>query len=118
MIKTLSEPEYMSRENEQYKNNPKRLSGFSLNPDLADCPGNPEERPPCETTGQSEPHLPLREFIQNELRGISLNTQVNAINVLLLRLEKEDASFKKKIYGNHLEYRPTDCLYKNCFSDN
>ena len=87
MIKTLSEPDYMSRENEQYKNNPKRLSGFSLNPDLADCPGNPEELPPCETTGQSEPSL--RELIKNMLKGIPLSIQVDALHNLLAKLEKK-----------------------------
>lgn len=107
----------MSRKKFFNQINPKWLSGFSLHPDTG-CPGKPEERPPCEAAGQSKPNLPLRELIQNELRGIPLDAQVNIINTLLSQLEKEDASFQKKNHGNHFEYRPTDCLYKNCFSIN
>lgn len=115
MIKTISKPDYMSSKNDQEKINPERLSGFSLHPD-ADCPGNPEQHPPCEAAGQSKP--PLKQLIETELRGIPLGTQVNVIYTLLAKLEREDASFKKKIYGNNFKYHSADCLYKNCFSSN
>jgi hypothetical protein len=111
MIKTISKKQIMSSKIEN------RLSGFSLNPDLADCSNYLEEHPPCEAVGQSEPGL--SELIKKELRGIPLKTQVNAINALLLALEQEEYLFQKKIYDrNNFKHWPINIVCKNCFSLN
>ncbi len=53
----------------------------------------------CKQSGQSGPSLKTQ--IENLLRGIPLKIQVDVLHNLLCLLEKEDASFREKIYGNH-----------------
>jgi len=107
----------MSRKIEKTdKKIPNGSQGFSLNPCVTGCSDFPEKKSPQKQSGQSGP--PLKTQIENSLRGIPLKIQVDVLHNLLCLLEKEDASFREKIYGNHLEYRSTDCLHKNCFSTN
>ena len=93
------------------------VSGFSLAPDLTGCPDYPENTSPLKRSGQSDPLLKTQ--IENELRGIPLRVQVDALHNLLCLLEEADASFKKKIYDrNNFKHWPADIVCKNCFSLN
>ena len=96
MIKTISKPEFMSSKIETLdKEIPIGVSGFSLDPDLTGCPDYPENTSPLKRSGQSDPFLNTQ--IENELRGIPLRVQVDALHNLLCLLEEEDASYLKKI---------------------
>lgn len=107
----------MSRKIEKTdKKIPNGSQGFSLNPCVTGCSDFPEQSTTFKQSGQSGPTIKTQ--IENLLRGIPLKIQVDVLRNLLCLLEQEDASFREKIYGNHLEYRPTDCLHKNCFSTN
>ena len=107
----------MSRKIEKTdKKIPNGSQGFSLNPCVTGCSDFPEQSTTFKQSGQSGPTIKTQ--IENLLRGIPLKIQVDVLHNLLCLLEQEDASFREKIYGNHLEYRPTDCLHKNCFSTN
>ncbi len=89
------------------------LSGFSLLPGFTGCSDFPEKTSPSKQSGQSDP--PLKTKIENELRGIPLPTQVDALQNLLLLLEQEDASFRDKMYGNHNhEHSAVSSIPSNC----
>ena len=89
------------------------VSGFSLLPGFTGCSDYPEKTSPSKQSGQSDP--PLKTQIENELRGIPLPTQVDVLTNLLLLLEQEDASFQKKMYGNHNnEHSAFNSLPSNC----
>ena len=90
----------MSRKKEKIESKfPIVVSGFSLAPGFTGCSDFPEKTSPRKQSGQSDPFLKTK--IENELRGIPLPTQVDVLQNLLLLLEQEDASFQKKMYGNH-----------------
>ena len=118
MIKTLPKKQIMSSKIEKLnKEIPIGVSGFSLAPDLTGCPDYPENTSPLKRSGQSDPLLKTQ--IENELRGIPLRVQVDALHNLLCLLEEADASFKKKIYDrNNFKHWPADIVCKNCFSLN
>ena len=104
----------MSRKkNKLDKKIPIGVSGFSLAPGFTGCSDFPEKTSPRKQSGQSDP--PLKTKIENELRGIPLPTQVDALQNLLLLLEQEDASFQNKMYGNHNnEHSAVSSIPSNC----
>ena len=90
----------MSRKIEKIdKNIPNGSPGFSLNPGLTDCSDFPEQSTTYKQSEQSGPTIKTQ--IENLLRVIPLKIQVDVLRNLLCLLEKEDASFREKIYGNH-----------------
>ena len=96
MIKTISKKQIMSSKIEKLdKEIPIGLSGFSLAPGFTGCSDFPEKTSPLRQSGQSDPFLKTQ--IENELRGIPLRVQVDALHNLLCLLEEEDASYLKKI---------------------
>jgi hypothetical protein len=73
----------------EIKNNPTRAAGLIPFPSLTGCPDS-------HGSGQSGPPS-IRQRIENELVGVPLHVQKDALKHLLHLLGKENASHLKKI---------------------
>ena len=74
----------------EIRNNPTRAARLTLFPSLTGCSSNTG-------LGQSGPPSSLKQRIENELVGVPLHVQKDALKHLLHLLGKEDASHPKKL---------------------